>query len=444
VLFSIYAQAVTRSALRIDFNNGSANIGCDFNLATGSAGTPDAGISSVLITNVGGATSSTVTITIASPAVVTWANNGLGLNEEVTFSTTGALPTGLTAGTVYYAIPTNPASSTFGVATTPAGAAINTSGTQSGTHTCASDIWYQCSISGVMAGAAAPKFNIRLENPVGTISYAGTAGNGLFIWGAEVSFGGTGPTFLPAFSAVIGATITSRGAATPEGASGFADPNWGGAFVWISTDGTTYGNVGTFSAPARQGFLTAALPAPPGANPDTTDTLSVSLVESGGTLAGTTTANAQNGVTLCLVDNELLSYVTATLTGTNAYNLTTLYRGLYGTAAVAHLNGAPFTRVDGAIFKYVLPTAFIGVGLFMKFQSFNIFGQAIEDLSECAVYQYTPTGAGQPIGPVTQALLLWQPLDFRLVSQPVNETDQWGIVSDGVIAASVDLGLGIP
>ncbi|MGH6838713.1 MAG: phage tail protein, partial [Methylocella sp.] len=42
VLFSIYAQAVTRSALRIDFNNGSANIGCDFNLATGSAGTPDA------------------------------------------------------------------------------------------------------------------------------------------------------------------------------------------------------------------------------------------------------------------------------------------------------------------------------------------------------------------------------------------------------------------
>jgi hypothetical protein len=94
-------------------------------------------------------------------------------------------------------------------------------------------------------------------------------------------------------------------------------------------------------APARQGVLTAVLAAPPGANPDTTDTLSVSLVESGGALSGGTTADAQNGVTLCLVDNELLAYATATLTGTNAYNLTYLYRGFYGTAAAAHATGAP-------------------------------------------------------------------------------------------------------
>jgi hypothetical protein len=35
------------------------------------------------------------------------------------------------------------------------------------------------------------------------------------------------------------------------------------------------------------------------------------------------------------------------------------------------------------------------VPLFLKFQSFNIFGQSVEDLSECAVYPYTPSGAGQ-------------------------------------------------
>jgi hypothetical protein len=63
-------------------------------------------------------------------------------------------------------------------------------------------------------------------------------------------------------------------------------------------------------------------------------------------------------------------------------------------AAAAHSNGAPFTRLDNAIFQYNLPAAFIGDPLFLKFQSFNIFGQSVEDLSECAVYTYTPSGAG--------------------------------------------------
>ncbi len=149
-------------------------------------------------------------------------------------------------------------------------------------------------------------------------------------------------------------------------------------------------------------------------------------------------------MTLCLVDNELLAYAGATLTGTNAYNLTYLYRGLYGTSAVAHSNGAPFTRVDSAVFQYPLPPAFIGIPLFLKFQSFNIFGQSVEDLSECAVYTYMPTGYGSPIGPVTQALIIGTNLDFGLVSAAVSETDQWGIVTDGFILATVDLGAGIP
>ncbi len=232
--------------------------------------------------------------------------------------------------------------------------------------------------------------------------------------------------------------------ATPEGASGVADPNWGGAFVWISTDGNTYGQIGTVSAPSRQGVLTAACAMSPGANPDITNTLSVSLIESGGQLANGTVADAQNGVTLCLVDNELLAYATATLTGTNAYNLTYLYRGLYGTAAAAHSSGAPFTRIDSAVFQYPLPSDFIGVPLFLKFQSFNIFGQSVEDLAECAVYTYTPSGAGKMPGPVTQALLAGASLDFRRVTEVVSQTDQWGIVTDGFLLASIDLGAGIP
>lgn len=76
---------------------------------------------------------SAVTITIASPGVVTQTAHGRYADDPVVFTTSGALPTGLTAGTVYYILA--PTTDTYTVAATPGGAAINTSGTQSGTHT---------------------------------------------------------------------------------------------------------------------------------------------------------------------------------------------------------------------------------------------------------------------------------------------------------------------
>lgn len=77
--------------------------------------------------------SSTVTITIASPGVVTWTGHNFLAGSPIVFSTTGALPTGLTAGTVYYVV--SPAVNTFQVSATSGGAPINTSGSQSGVHT---------------------------------------------------------------------------------------------------------------------------------------------------------------------------------------------------------------------------------------------------------------------------------------------------------------------
>lgn len=79
------------------------------------------------------ALAATVTMTIASPGVVTATAHGRGVFTPVILSTTGALPTGLVAGTTYYVV--NPATDTFQLAATPGGAAINTSGSQSGTHT---------------------------------------------------------------------------------------------------------------------------------------------------------------------------------------------------------------------------------------------------------------------------------------------------------------------
>lgn len=79
------------------------------------------------------AKTSTVTITVATPGVISWNAHGLAAGTPVKFSTTGALPTGLTAGTTYYVV--SPSANDFQVAATPGGAAIATSGTQSGTHT---------------------------------------------------------------------------------------------------------------------------------------------------------------------------------------------------------------------------------------------------------------------------------------------------------------------
>lgn len=78
---------------------------------------------------------SVVTITIASPGVITWANHGLLAGAPVKFSTTGTLPTGLTAGTVYYVAAAGVTANAFSVAATPGGAAIATTGAQTGVQT---------------------------------------------------------------------------------------------------------------------------------------------------------------------------------------------------------------------------------------------------------------------------------------------------------------------
>lgn len=78
----------------------------------------------------------TATMTIASPCVVT--SNSHGLNavnwyDPITFTTTGALPTGITANQIYYAVSVT--ANTFQLYTEPGAGTVNTSGSQSGTHT---------------------------------------------------------------------------------------------------------------------------------------------------------------------------------------------------------------------------------------------------------------------------------------------------------------------
>jgi len=79
----------------------------------------------------------TFTVTIAAPGVFTLSAHGMVSGDVIYLTTTGALPTGLSANTLYWVTVIN--SSTFNVSTSfanySAGTKVTTTGTQSGTHT---------------------------------------------------------------------------------------------------------------------------------------------------------------------------------------------------------------------------------------------------------------------------------------------------------------------
>ena len=247
------------------------------------------------------------------------------------------------------------------------------------------------------------------------------------------------PVIFEPPTALVGSTPQVWIAAS-GGSGGVADPNWGGAYVWLSLDDTSYSQIGTINTPARQGVLTSTLASYSGGNPDTTATLAINLAESGGVLSSGSAADAALGNTLCVVDCELISYETATLTSANNYSLTTLYRGLYGTAIASHSSGAQFARLDDTIFKYNLPSQYVGQTLYLKFQSFNVFGGGVQDISACTAYTYMPTGAASD-HPVAQAMMWGAPLDFGLVTETVGPEDDFGTPFTLTVEFDVDLGV---
>src|SRR6516225_3436015 len=171
-------------------------------------------------------------------------------------------------------------------------------------------------------------------------------------------------------------------------------PNWGGAQVWISSDGSSYAFAGTVSSPAVQGFLAATI-GNSGGSPDTTDTCSVDLTESRSQLFSVSATDAANLVTLCYVGGELFSYQSASLTSAYHYNLSTLYRGAYGTTAASHPVATQFARIDQSIGRFPYPGTLIGQTIYLKFLSTNIVGGGAQSLASVPAYTYTVTGSGK-------------------------------------------------
>ncbi|MBV9828538.1 MAG: hypothetical protein JO001_23160 [Alphaproteobacteria bacterium] len=178
------------------------------------------------------------------------------------------------------------------------------------------------------------------------------------------------------------------------------EAGWGGCQVWMSSDGNTYTIAGTIYRGGRQGVLTASLASH--ADPDAADTLSVDLSQSLGQMLSGTMADADDFVTLCYCDGELISYQTATLTAAYHYNLTYLRRGVYGTPIGTHTSGSNFARLgpnDPSLFRYRYPASFVGKTVFVKLPAFNIFGQSLQGLAGLTPATYTLTGDGAVAAP---------------------------------------------
>lgn len=173
--------------------------------------------------------------------------------------------------------------------------------------------------------------------------------------------------------------------------------NFGGCNVWISESGENYKYVGQFIGNSRHGILSSDLPSS-SSSPDTVNTLSVDLTTSRGALNSGTQTDAENYNTLCRINSgasvEYLAYKTATLTAQYKYDLTWLVRGAYGSGMLLRPSGSTFVRLDGAVFKYACKRTDIGKTIYIKFQAFNAYQRAVQDLADIDAYTFTITSPG--------------------------------------------------
>lgn len=165
--------------------------------------------------------------------------------------------------------------------------------------------------------------------------------------------------------------------------SGGAD--WGGAEVWTSWDDSSWTYQGAI-ARGVHGVLSAILAS--GSDPDVTNTLAVDLAVSGGQLPSSSTTERDALSTLCYVDGEWVSYATSSNPTGTSTNLTSLRRGVWGSAVASHAAGSIFGKVGPDTFRLDIDAARVGQTLRVKLLSFNRWGnakQALADVSAASV-----------------------------------------------------------
>jgi len=160
------------------------------------------------------------TISIASPCVVSLAAHGMRPGDKIFLTSTGALPTGLAANTIYYLVTAGFGVNGFELSAARGGSAINTSGSQSGVHT----------LTRCPYGLGDGSTTYNLPNDMGRATVGAGAGSGL----TERFCGETGGEETHAL-------ITAELAAHGHDASTFLSGGIGG------TSGRVYAASGTAS-----------------------------------------------------------------------------------------------------------------------------------------------------------------------------------------------------
>ena len=215
-----------------------------------------------------------------------------------------------------------------------------------------------------------------------------------FVSGADADPGNVNPPiiFEPTAEMLSGASQEIWGAVS-------GGPNWGGCYIWVSTDGVNYRQVAKLAGPARMGYTTTPLATAPinnaGQTIDQINTVGVDLTESAGVLASASSAaDAQALHTRCYIGGEIIAYQNALLTATNKYTLSYLIRGAYGTEdkIIVHPTGTPFARLDAGVFQFPIDNSLVGQTILIKFQSFNTYGDNPQSLADVGAYPYTVLG----------------------------------------------------
>lgn len=303
------------------------------------------------VTYYGIVSNATVTMTIASPCVLALPTGQfVSRGWPIVFTTSGALPTGIVAGTTYYVLTANTGLNNFTISATPGGAAINTTGSQSGTHS-----------------ANNPTYNKATNNP----SYvelefigSGAGGGSVTAVAGAAASGGQGGDTVKAFCAAsqimtgnIALSITPGGVAGSSGSNGGIGGDTSAVIftgsVTLTANGGGKGQTGgtgssAASTPKSSTMGTVSLPptgvaatfiviaGKPGSTSNSTASAATSFSGSGGDSLYGVGAQPQVGVTGSGND------------GINPNSLVTSYRGNPGAGASGALGGTANNGGTGA------------------------------------------------------------------------------------------------
>lgn len=151
----------------------------------------------------------------------------------------------------------------------------------------------------------------------------------------------------------------------PQGSTG-----WPGCSIYSSRDaGTNYSFLATLTAPSIIGITGSTLLAWTG-HLGTLDTVNyVDVSVNNGTLSSITYDQLLDGGNACVIGEEIIGFMTATLLSANTYRLRNLLRGLRGTdyAMGSHYFSERFIYLDPAAMKFIaLETSDIGKSFWMK------------------------------------------------------------------------------